>query len=88
MEEVKKTVGAFFGMSPVETDVFIVTLKERILPFITLVSRICFVISFVYCLIVYTAAGIILLILGYYLVQLEQKVEQLERKIKDDYHNY
>ena len=83
METVKKTVGTFFGLSSVETEMLIADAKQRVLPVVTTVIRILFVLSFLYCFFVYTAIGMIMLVLAYYIIQLERRVDNLERKIKE-----
>lgn len=83
METAKKNIGALFGLSEIETDILIEDIKQKALPALTLIARILFVVSFLYCFAVYTAVGFVLLVLAYYVIQLERKIESLERKLRD-----
>ena len=82
METTKRTIGALFGLSEVETDILTENIKQNTLPVLTLIARILFFISFVYCFVVYTAVGFILLVLTYYVIQLEKKVSNLEKSLE------
>ena len=83
METAKKTIGAIFGFTEDETNFFLVDIKQRTSDIVSIIARIVFVIAFIHCLIFYTTAGLVLLVLAYYLVELEKEVENLKRRIKD-----
>lgn len=83
METAKKTIGAIFGFTEDETNFFLADIKQRTSGIVSVIARIVFIIAFIYCLIFYTTAGLVLLVLAYYLVELEKEVENLKRKIKD-----
>lgn len=82
MEQAKNAIGAFFGLSPAETELVIQSTVRSVKPIVMIIARLAFVVGFIYCLIEYTAAGIFLGILGWYLIQLEKKVETLERQVR------
>lgn len=84
MERTKEAVGAFLGLSPIETDIVINTIKQKVVPLLSLIARILFIVGFIYCLMVYTIVSIFLFVLGYYIIQLERKVEILEKRLKGD----
>lgn len=82
MEQAKSAIGAFFGLTPVETELLIQNVIMSIKPVAMILARLAFVIGFICCIIEYTLAGIFIGILGWYLIQLEKKVETLERQVK------
>lgn len=83
METAKKIVGAIFGFAEDETNLFLASVKRSILNILPIVTRVMFIIAFVYCLFFYTTVGFVLLVLAYYLIELEREVETLKRKVRD-----
>lgn len=82
METAKKTIGAIFGFTEDETNFFLADIRQKTSGVLSVIARVVFVVAFIHCLIFYTTAGLILLVLAYYLVELEREVERLKRKIK------
>lgn len=82
MEQAKKTVSAFFGLTPLEMQALIQNVVNNVKPVFMILARVAFVAGFLYCVIQYTAAGIFIGILGWYLIQLERKVETLEKQVQ------
>lgn len=82
MEQAKKTISAFFGLTPPEMEALINSTIKSIKPVFMISARVAFVIGFLYCLIQYTVPGVFIGILGWYLIQLERKVAALEKQIQ------
>jgi len=81
MEQAKNAIGAFFGLSPAETEALIQNVITTCKPSVMIVARLAFIVGFMYCLIEHTIIGIFLGILGWYLIQLEKKVNILEQQL-------
>lgn len=82
MEQAKRTISAFFGLTPLEMDILIQSIINSVKPTVMILARLAFVIGFLYCVIQYTIAGIFIGILGWYLMQLEKKVDILEKQVQ------
>ena len=88
MQNVKGIVGSLLGLSTVEVDVMIQSTIQTYTPVLLTIARLLFVIGFVCCLITYPLPAIFIGILGYYLIELETKVDMLEHKLKEQNKHY
>ena len=88
MQKVKDTIGTFFGLSSIETEIVIQDLIRSYKPALLVIARILFVIGFICCLVTAPLSAIFIGILGYCLIQLEVKVDNLEKKIADRQQKY
>lgn len=82
MEQAKRTISAFLGLTPLEMDILIQSTINSVKPTVMILARLAFVVGFLYCIIQYTIAGIFIGILGWYLMQLEKKVDILEKQVQ------
>jgi len=83
MQKIKSTVGAVFGLTPVETEVLIQSMIVKLQPALLILARLLFIVGFVCCLITYPLPAVFIGVLGYYLVELETRIDLLERKAKE-----
>ena len=88
MRNVKEIVGSLLGLNTVEVDVMIQSTIQTYTPALLTIARLLFVIGFVCCLIIYPLPAIFIGILGYYLIELETRVNMLEHKLKEQDKRY
>lgn len=81
MQKVKDIIGSFFGFSSIEIEMVIQDLIRSYKPTLLIIARILFVIGFICCFVTAPLPAIFIGILGYCLIQLEIKVDNLEKKI-------
>lgn len=83
IQNVKGIVGSLLGLNTVEVDVMIQSTIQTYTPVLLTIARLLFVIGFICCLITYPLPAIFIGILGYYLIELETRVDMLEHKLKE-----
>ena len=89
LEGIKSMIARMFGFSTKSFEVMLLYCTEKIKPTLLLIARVLFIVGFLYCLYKDTIAGIYIGILGFYLMELENKVEDLESRLRDnDFNSY
>ena len=88
LEKIRKTTACFFGLTDEEFVLILEATKKNLLPFLLMAARMLFIVGFIGCVITYPLCGIFIGILGYYIMQLENKVDILEKKVDSIEHYY
>lgn len=83
-EKIRNVIMSLSGLTPAEADLWITNLTINVREISLLTLRLAVIILYLFCLVEYTAICLLVTVVAFWLIQLELKVEALEKKLKDN----